>query len=129
VHKLGGSRMVRLAREATAVRATGEKGAIHALIAAHHKFGKRLSDLQLSLLSQNRKANKRVAGGAQIEFYVRRFYCWIWRAGLLCLAVGGCVPLAAPPKNGPTTPVSPAWAPSRRRHRLDGRWLLLLRQW
>jgi hypothetical protein len=29
-------------------------------------------------------------------------YCWIWRAGLLlCLAVGGFVPLAAPPKNGP----------------------------
>jgi hypothetical protein len=30
-------------------------------------------------------------------------YCWIWRAGLLCLAVGGFVPLAAPPKNRPTS--------------------------
>jgi hypothetical protein len=28
-------------------------------------------------------------------------YRWIWRAGLLCLAVGGFVPLAAPPKNRP----------------------------
>jgi hypothetical protein len=46
---------------------------------------------------------------AQIEFYVRRFCCWIWRASLLCLAVGGCVPLATPPKNRPTTgrPVFP----------------------
>jgi hypothetical protein len=32
-------------------------------------------------------------------------YRWIWRAGLLCLAVGGFVPLAAPPKNRPTTKV------------------------
>jgi hypothetical protein len=29
-------------------------------------------------------------------------YRWISRAGLLCLAVGGFVPLAAPPKNRPT---------------------------
>jgi hypothetical protein len=28
-------------------------------------------------------------------------YRWISRAGLLCLAVGGFVPLAAPPKNRP----------------------------
>ena len=64
VHRLDGSRMV-LAREATAVRETGETEAIRALIAAHHKFGKRLSDMQLALLSQNRKANKRVAGGGK----------------------------------------------------------------
>lgn len=61
VHRLDGSRMA-LAREETAVRETGEAEAIRALIAAHHKFGKRLSDMQLALLSQNRKANKRVAG-------------------------------------------------------------------
>jgi hypothetical protein len=65
VHKLGGGRL-ELAREATAVRATGEKEAIHALIAAHHnKFAKRLSDLQLSLMSQNHKACKRIAGGGK----------------------------------------------------------------
>jgi hypothetical protein len=40
VHRLDGSRMA-LAREETAVRETGEPEAIHALIAAHHKFGKR----------------------------------------------------------------------------------------
>jgi hypothetical protein len=28
-------------------------------------------------------------------------YRWISRAGLLCLAVGGFVPLAAPPQNRP----------------------------
>jgi hypothetical protein len=28
-------------------------------------------------------------------------YRWIWRAGLLGLAVGGFVPLAASPKNRP----------------------------
>ena len=64
VHKLDGGRM-KLAREATAVCETGETEAIHALIADHHKFGKRLSDMQLALLSQNRKANKRVAGGGK----------------------------------------------------------------
>ena len=53
VHKPDGGRM-ELAREATAVRETGETEAIHALIAAHHRFGKRLSDMQLALLSQNR---------------------------------------------------------------------------
>ena len=30
-------------------------------------------------------------------------YRWISRAGLLCLAVGGFVPLAAPPKKRPTS--------------------------
>jgi hypothetical protein len=64
VHKLDGGRM-ELARGATAARETGETEAIHALIAAHHQFGKRLSDMQLALLSQNRKANKRVAGGGK----------------------------------------------------------------
>ena len=38
VHKPDGGRM-ELAREATAVRATGESKAIHALVAAHNKFG------------------------------------------------------------------------------------------
>jgi hypothetical protein len=32
-------------------------------------------------------------------------YRWIWRAGLLCLAVGGFVPLATPPKNRPTASI------------------------
>jgi hypothetical protein len=39
---------------------------------------------------------------AQIEFVLGEIYRWISRAGLLCLAVGGFVPLAAPPKNRPT---------------------------
>jgi hypothetical protein len=33
-------------------------------------------------------------------------YRWISRAGLLCLAVGGFVPLAAPPKNRPISNTS-----------------------
>ena len=64
VHKLGGGRM-ELAREATAVRATGESKAIHALLASHNKFGKVLTELQLFLMSQNRKACKRIAGGGK----------------------------------------------------------------
>ena len=59
MHKLDGGRM-ELAREATAVRATGEAKAIHALIASHNKFGKVLTELQLFLMSQNRKACKRI---------------------------------------------------------------------
>jgi hypothetical protein len=47
------------------VRATGEEKAIHALIASHRKFGKMLSELQLSLVSQTRKACKRIAGGGK----------------------------------------------------------------
>jgi hypothetical protein len=54
-----------LAREATAVRASGEAKAIHALIASHNKFGKVLSELQLFLMPQNRKACKRIAGGGK----------------------------------------------------------------
>jgi hypothetical protein len=38
---------------------------------------------------------------AQIELVLGEIYRWISRAGLLCLAVGGFVPLAAPPKNRP----------------------------
>jgi hypothetical protein len=64
VHKLDGGRM-ELAREATAVRATGEAKAIHALLASHNKFGKVLTELQLPLMSQNRKVCKRIAGGGR----------------------------------------------------------------
>ena len=64
VHKLDGGRM-ELAREATAVRATGEAKAIHALVAAHSKFDKVLTELSLFLLSQNCKACKRVSGGGK----------------------------------------------------------------
>jgi hypothetical protein len=53
VHKLGGGRM-ELAREATAVRASGEAKAIHALIPSHRKLGEALSELQLFVMSQNR---------------------------------------------------------------------------
>ena len=45
---------------------------------------------------------------AQIEFMLGEIYRWISRAGLLCLAVGGCVPLAAPPQNGPSILVGAA---------------------
>jgi hypothetical protein len=54
-----------LAREATAVRASGEVDAIHALTTSHHKIGKALSELQLLLTSQNREAIKRVSGGGK----------------------------------------------------------------
>jgi hypothetical protein len=64
VHKLDGGRM-ELAREAAAVRATGEARAIHALLSSHNKFGKVLTELQLFLMSQNRKACKRIAGGGK----------------------------------------------------------------
>jgi hypothetical protein len=45
------------------------------------------------------------------------FFRWIWRAGLLCLAVGGFVPLAAPPKK--TALVTNA---RTRAHRNGARW-------
>jgi hypothetical protein len=64
VHELDGGRM-ELAREATAVRASGEVNAIHALTTSHHKIGKTLSELQLFLMSQNREASKRVSGGGK----------------------------------------------------------------
>jgi hypothetical protein len=64
VHKLDGGRM-EVAREATAVRATGEAKAIRALVASHNKFGKVLTELQLFLLSQNRRAYKRIFGGGK----------------------------------------------------------------
>jgi hypothetical protein len=54
-----------LACEVTAVRATGEVEAIHVLISAHHRIGEALSELQLFVMAQNRKAGKRVAGGGK----------------------------------------------------------------
>jgi hypothetical protein len=53
------------ARPRQPVRATGEAKAVHALLAPHNKFGKVLSELQLFLMSQNRKACKRIAGGGK----------------------------------------------------------------
>jgi hypothetical protein len=60
-----------------------------------------------SRLTLRPRGRQITAVASQIEFYVRRFFRWIWRAGLLCLAVGGFVPLAAPPKNRPA--LSPAF--------------------
>jgi hypothetical protein len=54
-----------LAREATAVRATGEVKAVHALISAHRRLGEALTELQLFVMAQSRKADKRVAGGGK----------------------------------------------------------------
>ena len=51
---------------------------------------------------------------AQIQFMLGEIYRWISRAGLLCLAVGGFVPLAAPPKNGPSGIRRPRAASSTR---------------
>jgi hypothetical protein len=40
---------------------------------------------------------------AQIQFVLGEIYRWISRGHLLCLAVGGFVPLAVPPKNRPSS--------------------------
>jgi hypothetical protein len=52
-----------------------------------------------------------------LKFVLGEAYRWIWRAGLLCLAVGGFVPLAAPPKNRPTTTRSNKQQATTKKHK------------
>jgi hypothetical protein len=54
-----------LAREAVAAKETGEVKTITAVISAHRKLGDALSELQLYVMAQRRKADKRVSAGGK----------------------------------------------------------------